>query len=45
MVHTREVHVYNQLNFNIIEKLNGEFKHRIKTAEGFNLVPNGTADR
>ena len=40
MVHIREVHTHNQLNFNnIIEKLNGEFKHRIKTARGFNLTP------
>ena len=46
MVHIREVHTHNQLNFNnIIEKLNGEFKHRIKTARGFNLTPDRKADR
>ena len=46
MVHIREVHTHNQLNFNnIIEKLNGEFKHRIKTARGFNPTPDRKADR
>ena len=40
----REVDMHNQFNFNIIEKLNGKFKHRIKTTKGFNLVPDGTAD-
>lgn len=46
MVHIAEAHAQNLLNFNnIIEKLNGEFKHRIKTAKGFNLTPNKETDR
>ena len=46
MVHVREVHARSQLNSNnIIEKLNGEFKHHTKTARGFNLTPDRKADR
>ena len=40
MVRIAEAHARNLLNFNNVhEKLNGEFKHRTKTANGFNLTP------
>lgn len=46
MAHIAEAHARNLLNFNNVhEKLNGEFKRRTKTANGFNLAPNKETDK
>ena len=45
LLHIRDIHLRNIFNTNnIYERLNGEFKARIKTARGFNLKPNKKTD-
>lgn len=45
MVHIRDIHLQNQFNTNnLYERLNGEFRHRIKTVRGFNRKPNKRTD-
>ena len=45
LLHIRDIHLRNIFNTNnIYERLNGEFKARIKTARGFSLKPNKKTD-
>ena len=45
LLHIRDIHLRNLFNTNnIYERLNGEFKARIKTAREFNLKPNKKTD-
>ena len=45
LLHMRDIHLRNIFNTsNIYERLNGEFKARIKTAKEFNLKPNKKTD-
>ena len=45
LMHIRDIHLKNIFNTNnLCERLNGEFKDRIKTARGFKLKPNKKTD-
>ena len=44
-MHIRDIHLKNIFNTNnLYERLNGEFKDRIKTARGFKLKPDKKTD-